>query len=275
MINCTNIGYSWAVITNSYWEWPSGSPGGGIYRRPEGVVEVEGKATVWIEDTALGRLVGTQYSHGGIKPGYLNTATIINSSIQEVRVRSQTPLRIIDSEIHELYADEGDIELIGTTKVTYLFPFLKRDEWFPDRGRGPDIAYRASIRGVKKEYQLHEPINITFRVENLGFQPLTLHLKETDKFVFRVYWYNESSTYDDGVTHNSLGDRFICQYHPDQSALLPQVVIEPGKTTEFNLTWPQDPRIPPGHYWLECSVSGATLGNFKVGNSDFIIYKEE
>lgn len=277
MINCTNIGYSWTIQTNSYWEWPSGSPGGGRYRRPEGIVEVEDNATVWIEGTTLGRLIGARYSiEAGIRPGYCKVATIINSFIQEVRVRSQIPLKIIDSAVYELYADEGGVEQIGNTKVTYWLPFLQYDEWFHDCGRGPDIAYRAYIRADKKEYRLGEPVNMTVLIGNLGFQPFTLAFNGRDSFYFRIYWYNESSTYDDGVTHSGLGDRFIYEYHPDHSVLPLQRVIEPGEVAEFTLTWHQDPPVPPGHYAISGSEELNTLQAwFRIwGYPDFIVTNE-
>ncbi len=254
MINCTNIGYdNWHVISNSGQEWPSGSKGAGEYRLPKGVVEVEESATVWIEDTTLGVLTGTWYSKGGldIRPPLSYKATIIDSSIQYVRVRCQSPIRIIDSEIHELYTDEGDFEQLGITQVTHLLPFSHRSQWFY-RGRGPDIAYRSSMRVDRKEYRLGEPVNVTIRMENLGFELLTLYFNGTDRFSFRINWYNESSISDDGWI-------FIASYDPDHSALQQKVKIEPGEVAEFTLMWPQDPPVPPGEYIIDCGEYFATI----------------
>jgi hypothetical protein len=254
MINSTNIAYDdWHSISASYWEWPSGSKGAGKYRVHSGVVEVEESATVWIEGTTLGILTGTWYSKGGfdIRPPKCLAATIINSSIQYVRVRCQSPLRIIDSEIRELYADEGDVEQLGTTEVTHLLPFLHRNQWF-NRGRDPDIAYRSSMSVDKQEYRLCEPVNVTIRIENLGFQPFTLYFNGTDRFSFSIDWYNESSISDDGWIS-------IASYDPDHSALPPQMEIAPGEVTVFTLTWPQDPPIPPGKYAIECAEYFTTL----------------
>jgi hypothetical protein len=94
------------------------------------VVEVEEYATVWIDGTTLGVLTGTWYSKGGleIRPPQGYATTIINSSIQYVRLRCQSPIRIIDSKINKLYADEGDVEQIGTTEVTNLMPFSHRNQ---------------------------------------------------------------------------------------------------------------------------------------------------
>jgi hypothetical protein len=93
------------------------------------VVEVEEDATVWIDGTTLRVLTGTWYSKGGleIRPPRCFEATIVNSSVQYVRLRCQSPIQIIDSEIHKLYADEGDVEQIGSTQVTHLMPFSQRD----------------------------------------------------------------------------------------------------------------------------------------------------
>ena len=263
MINCTNVGYSWTIQTNSYWEWPSGSPGGGRYRRSDGIVEVQDNATVWIAGTTVGRLIGTQYAVvGGIRPGYCAAATIIDSCIQEVRVRCQTPVRIIDGEVYELYADEGDVEQLGTTNVTYWFPFLQHDKWFHDCGRGPDIAYRSSIRVEKPEYQWGEPISMTVFIENLGFQPFTLDFNGSDSFYITIY--NTTSTY-----------HVVLEYHPDHSMIPLQSVIEPGEVATFTLTWRRDPPVAPGQYAVRCLEDLNTLQAwFSAGGTSFIVTNE-
>jgi hypothetical protein len=263
MINCTNVGYSWTIQTNDYWEWPSGRSGGGRYRRPEGIIEVQDNATVWIEGTTVGRLIGTQYAvEGGIRPGYCAAATLIDSRIHEVRIRGQTPIRIIDSAVHELYADTGDVEQLGTTAVTYQLPFLQHDEWFHDCGRGPDIAYRSSIRVEKPAYQWGEPIRMTVFIENLGFQPFTLDFNGSDSFYITIY--NTTSTY-----------HVVYEYHPDQSMIPPKRVIEPGEVAAFTLTWRQDPPVAPGQYTVRCSEDLNTLQAwFSAGGTSFIVTNE-
>jgi hypothetical protein len=270
MINSTNIAYDdWHIISASYWEWPSGSKGAGKYRVHSGVVEVEESATVWIEGTTLGILTGTWYSKGGfeIRPPVCYAVTIINSSIQYVRVRCQSPIRIIDSEIHELYADDGDFEQLGSTEVTHLLPFSHRNQWF-NRGRGPDIAYRSHMSLDKTEYRLGEPVNVTISIENLGFQRFTLYFNGTDRFSFSIKWLNDSSISDDGWIK-------IASYNPDHSALPPQMEIEPGGVSEFTLTWPQDPSVQPGEYVIDCVEYFTTLqAQFGVRDRQFTITDE-
>ena len=123
----------------------------------------------------------------------------------------------------------------------------------------------------RKEYRLGEPVNVTIRIENLGFQPLTLYFNGTDRFSFRINWYNESSISDDGRI-------FIASYDPDHSALQQKVKIEPGEVTAFTLTWPQDPPVPPGEYAIDCLEYFTTLhalsGTPGYPNNQFTITDE-
>jgi hypothetical protein len=267
IINCTNRSYdNWYLISADYWEWPSGSKGPGHYRFYTGAVEVEENATVWIEGTTLGVLTGTWYSQGGIeiRPPHCYAATLLNASIHYVRLRCQSPIQVIDSEIHELYADEDDVEQRGTTHVTHVLPFSYRNQWCPT-GRGPDIAYRSSIRVEKQEYRWGEPVNVAIRIENLGFQSFTLYFNGTDRFSFNVKWFNESAASEDAWVA-------ITSYTPDHSVLLPQLTIAPGDMTEVTLTWYQDPPVPPGRYYMDCVESFPTLhAQFRSGFTQFNI----
>lgn len=193
---------------------------------------------------------------------------MINSWIHDVSVQCQSPIRIIDSEIHELYADESDVEQVGSTEVTHSMPFLQHNQWVHDMGRGPDIAYRSHMSLDKNEYQLGEPVNVTISIENLGFQPFTLYFNGTDRFSFSIKWLNESAISEDGWIK-------IASYSPDHSVLPPQVEIESGEVTEFTLTWYQDPPVPPGKYAIECTDYFTTLRTqFRVGYHKFTITDE-
>lgn len=99
---------------------------------------------------------------------------------------------------------------------------------------GAQIAYMSSISVDRKGYRLGEPVNVTIRIENLGFQLFTLYFNGTDRFSFSINWYNESSISDDGWIQ-------IASYDPDHSALPQHKEIEPGEVTEFTLTLYQGP----------------------------------
>ena len=108
------------------------------------------------------------------------------------------------------------------------------------------------MRVDRKEYRLGEPVNITIRIENLGFQPFTLYFNGTDRFSFSIKWLNESSISDEGWIS-------IASYDPDHSVLPPKVKIESGEVAEFTLMWPQDPPVPPGEYVIDCGEYFATI----------------
>jgi hypothetical protein len=271
MINCTNnCDGSWYIITAGYWEWPSGSKGPGQYRYTTGAILFSDNATVWIEGTTLGRLRGTRtHPSTGSSLGYCSDVVIIDSWIHDVKVRCPSPIPIIDSEIQELYADEGDVETLGTTDVTCSLPFSYRNPWTNDNGKGPDLAYRSQLTGEKHEYRWGEPVNVTIRIENLGWQAFTLYFNGTDRFRFDISRYNEGASVDEKWTP-------IESYDPDHSRLPSQQVIEPRDVAFFTLTWPQTPAVPPGHYAISCSCVSTTLPpHIRLGELDILISSEE
>jgi hypothetical protein len=250
LVNCTNLGYGWSVA----------SDGNTISRYTMGRVVPSANATVWIEDSTLGVLVGR-----------CTGVTVLRSSISEVRIGGGTPPKFIDSEVYELYTDRGDVHIVGSTHVTYLSDSVPRgkgpleDAPAIPTGRGRDISFRMEANVAKTVYRLGEPVPVTVQFENLGLKALTLDFNGSDSFAFRIYRYTESLPYP-----------LVYTYVPDHSALPTPSVVAPGGVVEWTLTWWQDPPVPPDHYVIKCDFTSTTIMSHKIsGNPDFTISEEE
>ncbi|MCJ7632125.1 hypothetical protein MUP77_06990 [Candidatus Bathyarchaeota archaeon] len=232
MINCTNIGYGHT------------SQGGNAVLFTLGRVILEGNATVWLENSTIGVLVG-----------YGDSVTVSHSVIREVRVGSRIPPRFIDSTINELYTDKGDVKLEGQTRVNYLSPTVPPLRG-PDAadsarqtGRGRDIVYKTSATVDKTLYRLGEPVNVTMRIENRGLGNITLFSTNiSDTVTFYLHQLVEGSS--------SL---LLYKFYPDLSLIATPIRVAPNGTATWTLSWPQIPAVPPGDYDITCYLFSATF----------------
>jgi hypothetical protein len=268
MINCTNMGYRCYVDPNNHTEWPSGAPGPGISCSNEGTITASGNTTLYLDGSTIGKL--TAYSENVI---------IVNSSIQEARVRSGTPPRIVDSQIFELYADEGAVQLLGTTEVSYHVSY---------QDSGPLLALRVNGFLNKTQVKYGEAISMIFRLENIGTLPLLFSEQGFDKFTIlahsytteeeesTVFYDNWNNSYRINWSNPTLSD--TTNLHRDTPVPVEYHFpprLEPGHVFIQTLTW-QNPSLQPGKYSFQGQLNSKSLGIWiGCGGDTITVFGEE